>query len=395
MRMPVAVRAALALAVASVSVSGAHGVELLDDNRLNLRGFGTLGVSCYTADRYDFQREERPDGPGLSRRCDGALDSSLGLQIDGNLSDRLQATLQAIGYHRADDSYAPELTQANLRWTLADNVYLRAGRLQAPLFLDSESRNVHFTQPWARPPVELYNKATAYTIDGLELSRRGLSRGWHVEAAAGVAHSSFDVARRNGTDATDAVDVNLAYAKLRLEQGAWLLSSSLLGGNVTYLTPETNAALSMLAPALAQDLAVDEKRLIMVSVGARYETNRWLAQSEYLFRYTDTMLRDQHAAYLMAGRRFGDWMPYALLSRVWSYSQGKENRAGDSYQYAIAKSLVNNSYRDRASLALGCSRRLTGQALLKLQMDLIKPDSGSIPYDAIEQLITLNLDFVF
>ncbi|GAB6141528.1 hypothetical protein JCM14076_22570 [Methylosoma difficile] len=386
---------ALLALTASLLSTNSQALELLDNGKLSLRGFGTIGGACYTADNYDFSRENLPDGPGKSRRCDPQLDSKLGLQLDAALTDSLQATVQGISYHRADGSFTPELTQANLRWAVSDDSSIRLGRMQTPLFFVSEYRNVLHAQPWVRPPVELYNLVPIYSIDGLEFGHRITWSSWRLQLNVGGAHSAFDTPRVFVSGQTDPIEAGIGYLDIRLEHQAWLFKANLMGGKMTYDAKLVNDLLLFVDKALANELNNTNKDFLLFGFGARYETNEWLLQSEYLFRRIDSFFRDQQGAYLMAGRHFGNWMPYGIVARRWSQSQGKENLAADPFQYAIAKSIVEVTYTDRTSFSLGLSRRLGEQAIVKLQTDFIKGDSGTAQAGDFEQLVTLNLDFVF
>ncbi|MFM9912291.1 MAG: hypothetical protein ACKVN9_02010 [Methylophilaceae bacterium] len=376
-------------------VPAARALDNDGESRLSFRGFGTLGIACFSAKGYDYEREERPDGPGKSRTCDAKLGSTLGVQVDATLSENVQATLQATSYHRADDSFTPEVTLANLSWNLGDGVGIRAGRMQWPMFLASEYRNVLFAQPWVRPPVEMYNRASAYSIDGIELNKHTNFGDWAAEFYGGVAHSGFDIARVDGTDDTDQLSTNFAYLNARFKRGDWQFNGGLMGGNVSYANPQLNAALSLLSTNLAKELENEDKSLFFLTLGTRYENDLWLLQSEFMYRSNDSLYRDQYAAYLMAGRNFGKWMPYTILSRGWSESQGKEDKATTPFEHNLAKTLVNFTKKDRTSFSLGLSHTLSEKAILKLQAEWIKPDGGTVVPGALEHMLTINLDFIF
>ncbi len=369
-------------------------IDLLANGRLSLRGFGTVGVSCYSSDTLDFLREERPDGPGKNRRCDHQIDSNVGLQVDANLTDSVQITGQATSYHRADDTYTPELTLANLRWVINDKLNLRLGRMQLPIYFSSEYRNVLYAQTWVRPPTEVYNLATAYSIDGLELNYNQMLSDWELRVSTGVAESRFDTTWSDAPHNTYEAKVHLGYLDLRLSKQSWQFKASLLGGKLSWHQPQVDYLLSLLNPQLASDLMMIDKRLIIASGGVRYENNDWLIQTEYLYRTIDSFYRDQHGIYLLMGHRFGKWMPYSIFSKRWSESQGKENHA-TLLDAALAQAIVNGTYDDHNSVALGLSRQLGEKAIIKYQANIVMPDSGFLQSTTIDTLHTLNLDFVF
>jgi hypothetical protein len=387
----------LLFSLPGLAIRPALAEDSINPNRVAFRGFGTVGLSCFSSDNYDFLRYESPSGPGKSRRCDNRLDSLLGLQLDANLTERLQGTLQTTNYHRADNTFKPEVTLANLRVELSDNNTLRIGRIQNPILLVSDYRNVMYSQPWARPPADMYNLVEVFSFDGIELNHRLEINNDVLTLQGGLVRSNFDASR--SPVATDPIKVRVAYMNVLSERGDWLLKGSILGGNIYYTNPDIEAALAALdslgASDLASNLSMKDKHVLLIGLGTRYETNQWLVQGEYLYRTIDSFYRDQHDAYLMAGRHFGDWMPYAIVSKRWSKSQGKENLALDPTQYSIAKALVDATDYDSKDLAMGLSFKLNMQAVLKLQIDFIKPDASSSRPTETQRLTTLNVDFVF
>jgi hypothetical protein len=373
----------------------AFAVNVVGTDRVTFRGFGTLGISCFSADSYDYYRDLLPDGPGNSRRCDAKLDSLLGLQLDADLTHRMVGTLQATSYHRADDTFSPELTLANLRIEIGDNDTLRIGRMQNPIFLVSEFRNVLYAQPWARPPVELYGLMEFNSIDGAEYTHRQKFNESVLVLQGGLARSNFIASRYDGSSLTDTLKSKFAYLNAQWERGAWLFKGSLINGKLSYTNPAIESALSYLSSDLASSLSMEDKRFSVISLGGSYETNLWHVQGEYVHRNIDSFYRDKNAAYLMGGRRFGDWMTYAIISKRWSESQGKENNAADPTQYSIAKGLVDATYDDSKSMALGLSYILFPNATLKGQLDFFRPGADSGYPVVTQHLATLNLDFVF
>ena len=87
-------------------------------------------------------------------------------------------------------------------------------------------------------------------------------------------------------------------------------------------------------------------------------------------------------------------MPYSIFSKRWSESQGKENHA-TLLDAALAQAIVNGTYDDHNSVALGLSRQLGEKAIIKYQANIVMPDSGFLQSTTIDTLHTLNLDFVF
>ena len=295
---------------------------------------------------------------------------------------------------------------------------MRVGRMQNPLFMASEYRNVLYLQPWVRPPGEVYNLATTYLHDGIELTHYGHAGDWNLSLLGGLGHSKFAVPRGYETNATDNAEADFGYLGVNLQQGNWLVKAGYAFGQASYSNPGIDGLLDTLRTAgqvfpalyhLADELALKDSRIDILSIGTRFEDDDWLLQAEYGYRHIDSFYRDGHGAYLMAGRHFGDWTPYGILSRRWSRDTAIRNTVPAMLAPldAYVDALLASTNADRTSLALGLSRKLGDQAILKFQIDWIKPDSDSVspfgvpvPGYAVadrqtERLITLNLDFAF
>lgn len=390
----------------------AAGVEAAE---FRISSFGTLGVSCFSNDDADYAPNEIPDGPGRSSTCDMGMDSKLGLQADLEITDRLSATLQATAYHRADDSYTPEITLANLRWKFLEDFTLRLGRVQNPNFLYSEYRNVHYAQPWARPPPNVYSVATTFLHDGAELLYTVLISGWELELQAGIAKANFDAPRSNASG-TDEVETDPRYLTATLDRGEWLLKAGYSTGLASYQPEELDLLFDTLRSTgfsdLADDLEIDDKRFKLYSLGIQYDDGHWLAVGEYAHRTSDGWYRNQDGAYLTLGRRMESWMLYGTVSRRWTDGPESDDtipRGVDPLLDVLADSvneLLVGSKADNTSVALGVSRELNDYLTIKGQVEWIHPDDGShyyfnhapdYDYDnpGDDVLFSLNLDFVY
>jgi hypothetical protein len=236
----------------------------------------------------------------------------------------------------------------------------------------------------------------SYTKDGVEITRRQELNGDALTIQGVLAGSTYQVG--DGSGNTYPAKQKNAFVNMEFQHENWHLKGGLLEGRISLSIPSIDSALSQLAnlnPELASSLSMQDKRISTISLGGSYETNLWDVQAEYYFRKIDSYIRDSNAAYLTAGRRFGDWMPYAIISKRWSQSQGKENQAADPTQYSIAKALVDSTDTDVRSFAVGLSRKLNEKFTLKGQLDFVSPAASSRRPTDTQRLTTLNLDFVF
>ena len=114
-------------------------------------GFATLGTSKHNRDGLKFGKTE--DQWGLN------TDSKIGLQLQGDIIEHLSFTTQvsASGLNfYGKDQYEPELQWLFLSYQFAPEVRARLGRMRTAGYLYSETRDVGYSYPWARPPIDVY-----------------------------------------------------------------------------------------------------------------------------------------------------------------------------------------------------------------------------------------------
>lgn len=377
-------------------------------------GFGTASLSCFSNDSADYVINDQPEGPGRTRNCDAGIDSLLGVQLDLGFSESVEFGLQIIADRNQNASFTPEVTVAQLRWQFTDAWILRIGRMPTSAFLHTENRQVRFTMPWVRPPLEIYGLLPIFSNDGAEIIHEGSFGSWHTEWHGGLTHIEFDSAVSNSNE-TLPVDSSAAFLNLTMADRNTLVKFGYSYGKTTFTSPGIETLFTVLGSlgtsgsALADDLALDDSAFHLFSIGLRHEHEDWLALSEIAYRSIDSFFRDQYGAYATLGRRFGSWMPYATLAKRWSSGPDSDSRVAGSpveLQQGVEELLAGTRF-DTSSVSLGLSREITEQAILKFQADWIKPDSDSwglytnhsADYNFAnpdsDWLFTLSLDFVF
>jgi len=124
-------------------------------------GYGTVGVAHSDNRQADYLIDEfKPNGPGYTRSWSPDVDSRLGLQLSAQFTPTLSAVVQVLSKQDENNSYRPELEWANVRWQPTPEFSLRAGRIVLPVFMVTDTRWVGYSNPWVRPPVEMYAMAT-------------------------------------------------------------------------------------------------------------------------------------------------------------------------------------------------------------------------------------------
>ena len=104
-------------------------------------GFGSLSMARLSDDNLTFL-----DYDNKKWRYEG--DTVLGLQLTGNLMDRLSLTAQVVsrGYDEYDpDSFEPQLEWLFLAYQLDSQWRVRLGRMRTPHYMYSETIDVGYT----------------------------------------------------------------------------------------------------------------------------------------------------------------------------------------------------------------------------------------------------------
>ncbi|OUS25049.1 hypothetical protein A9Q99_22650 [Gammaproteobacteria bacterium 45_16_T64] len=150
--------AALGLLIPSIGVAS--------DN-LQFSGFASIGAG--KLDRSDLPFMDYDDEWSFD------TDSILAGQVQYQISNRWSGTVQVIarGFTFNDnDNYKPVLEWLFLSYQWSAETRWRFGRLRSPLYLLSDSLEIGYSYPWARPPVDTYSYLlTAISnFDGLDFS---------------------------------------------------------------------------------------------------------------------------------------------------------------------------------------------------------------------------------
>ncbi len=82
------------------------------------------------------------------------------------------AVLQVVTRETQRGDYTPRPALAFLSHALTPALTVRAGRLRSPFFMLSETADINYSQPWVRPPVEVYGLNPFTDMDGIDLLHR-------------------------------------------------------------------------------------------------------------------------------------------------------------------------------------------------------------------------------
>ncbi|MDD2743438.1 MAG: hypothetical protein PHV02_14325 [Rhodocyclaceae bacterium] len=380
------------------------------DERLMLSGFGTLGAAWFSNETADFSTNTQPIGPGRSKTIDFGLDSRLGGQADIELGKHLQFTLQGIIQRRPGRDFKPEVSLAHLRWHPVENFSLRLGRTQDNSFLASEYRLANLPNPWVRPPPEVYGLIPLIYEDGLDANWRQAIGNGHLDLSLSLGRGDFSVARSNeaGLEAVDIRQTQRLVA--RWQGGNWQAKASYGTRQLSYAPAALQPAIDMVTridPASGAQLAIQDVALQTWTLGLAYDSDDWLLMAEWAQRRSVSAFADASGAYVLAGYRFGQTMPYAGIAR--RVTDGASVSSRNPLATAIIDEIYASQERKNITLTLGLNVALTPTVILRSQIDFIRAADntwGAGPYNnhapdyndqhpPRERLISVGVDFIF
>lgn len=89
-----------------------------------------------------------------TEELDFEQESLVALQMQANITDKLNATVQLVA--KGADEWSPDIDWAYLSYQLGANGSLLVGRRMLPMYYFSEYMEVGYAYPWIRPPANLY-----------------------------------------------------------------------------------------------------------------------------------------------------------------------------------------------------------------------------------------------
>lgn len=283
--------------------------------------FGTLGVVHTDQNKADFVATPfEAVGAGYTDSWSAEVDSLIGAQVRADLTPKLSAILQVIAQQNYDASYTPHVEWANLKYEISPDFSVRLGRTAIGLFLVSDTRNVGFSNPWVRVPIELYGLVSVTSNDGIDASYR-LEMGEVINtfgATFGSETIRFPNHQSGSSETASAkgqislVDtVERGFATLRLTYGQAHVT-------VRTLDPLFDA-FRQFGPAgvgIADKYAVDDRIIRFYGVSLGYEPGDWFAMGEWGRVNADSVLGEKTGWYVSSGHRFGKVTPYLTYAQI-------------------------------------------------------------------------------
>ena len=418
----------------AVGVFGvALGCQAEDVPRLRLNGFGTVGVVHVQAPQgWGFRRSH--DQPRVDEALRADVDSRLGVQANYELTPQLEAVGQLL---LARQLQPQPLQLAFLAWRPEPGLTVRLGRTNNGIYQYSDSRNIGFSYPWARPNNETNASLPLYTLDGIDATWQ-----WQQAESFWSLHTYLGRSRSTLPSATGGrvtYDVQrLAGATLKHTRGGLELRGTLAVARAQIQTDERTlqavATLDQLGrlPGLANtptgadlrdlhDTAVEALKkgnVTYLSLGAIYDDGGpWVAAMEAIGSTSGRSYGDVRLGFASLGHRFGAVTPFVAVG-TGRFTGRFASRAdwGPDLMSALGPQMagmtmllmsqmdrnLKGATMDQHSLSLGLRWDLHPRAALKLQHDRYwVARRGSLTWTDAEPraarpgVTSLSVDFVF
>jgi porin-like protein len=299
------------IAASLVFVASMLPAKAAIDDYVTFNGFGTLGAVHSAYDEADFiAAVSQPNGVGHTRSWSATPDSDLGAQANLDLPGNLSGVVQVLSRYDAEGNYEPSVEWANLKYDFTPDFSVRIGRILLPTYERADIRNVGYSLPWARVPVEITYASTATHSDGLDVL-------YQLHSGA----FTQDLQLQWGTTKQDLP--GLAFVSNRAHIA--LFSDTLRYGD---------ASLHL----VYQQSDIEQNflgRMRLTGVGFSYEPGPWFVSGDS--NYTqNSYFGDLFAWYVSAGMRFGRFAPYAVYSTVHHESVGTSALISLGNQHTVA-----------------------------------------------------------
>jgi hypothetical protein len=267
-------------------------------------GFGTIGLA-----RSDTNRAEYVTGnqaAGATDDFDYVTDSKLGLQGTFSPTSWLSGTVQALAEERHSTGISTQIEWAYLRAQPIADLLVRYGKMELPLFLVSDSRNVGYSTTWLRAPNAVYGEALFNTYEGGDISYR-LHLGKYFVTAHALLGAPKPATQLAGTGFGQIFTGHRMYGyDLSVDMNSVTVRASVLELDYrTYAAGALNQA----------------GKYHFYSVGVAQDRNNIIVQAELIELRTGDPTDDINGWYVMSGYRFDKWVPYLI------YANNHQNQA--------------------------------------------------------------------
>lgn len=242
--------------------------------------------------------------------------SLFALQGSFDVTSKSQIVMQLVG--RGADDWEPQVEWAYLSHRPTNNLQIRAGKMRIPFFMYSDSLEVGYAQPWARPPQSVYGPIAVTSYVGADASYN-----WNFDNSSLNANFFTGFSDEDGNSG-DVQLRNIAGLNLTWTDYVWTFRG--VAATAEADIDATRLAAQAPAGTNVDTVIADGDRGNFFGLGASYDDGSWQIIGEVTRVELDGKFADTDSAYLSVGHRFGSWTPYVAFG--WLESKDDDERLG-------------------------------------------------------------------
>lgn len=330
----------------------------------SVHGFATAGGVVTNTNDAQFIHGAEVSGADKTPAED--VDSNLGVQATARFNSWLSATVQVLADASVDTD---PIAWAYVKLDPLNNLSIKLGKVEMPVFMISDSRDIGFANTWVRPPNEVYALGLNEELKGAEATYTIPLGTTHI-AVTGYGGNSVAKAQGNSLYSWDVHGGDLRW------ESEWITLRAGYESEENDLTPLVHAPV--------------HDKYTFSGYGAMIDHANVVAQAEWVKR-KDVLygaLVDATGWYILGGYRFGKVLPYV--------SYASTTRSNDPYPIYISG--------NQDTKALGVRWDFLLSADIKFQFERIDP-KGTQGISFVNEtpafgnstisVTTLLVDFVF
>ncbi|MCF6765896.1 hypothetical protein L3V82_08925 [Thiotrichales bacterium 19S3-7] len=371
----------------STQSSGLSGLNWdLNGVKFDLHGFMSTGMSIS-----DNSAEYNIPGHGnVNQDATFSTPSLFGLQLNAQITDKLSFMTQVVA--DGDDTNGNTAYTPNVNWMYAQyqvnqNIAVRAGRFQLPLFLYSQEIEVGYDYPYTFLPNEVYRLIPFYSLNGVNLllqTNLGDS-GWNVSFQPFFGESSWDYDAVLSIGSGMTTVQQLGFQGNKLFGGDLTFSNTIFKVHASYAQTEvetTNVPTGSPTPS--------DQTGRFYSVGGEMNYNNIWASSEFASRKLDAPYAALNAYYFSLGYHIQKFLPYINYAKMYTTNWNELTEYGAGAEVAQGQS----------SVTLGLNYYYNANLVLKGSWSYIMPDQGGYGLfqtnpDGNVNLFTVSASLIF
>jgi hypothetical protein len=385
----------LALAICSMRASAA-----LPD--IDISGFGTGGFVFTDTSKAAFGRSQFQP-VGATDQGDVGVDSLFALQGTVHLTDMFSVTTQGMVRRLFNSSFEFDIPVFFVKAELTRDLSVRVGRIQLPVFMVSDYRQVGYSSTWIRPPIEVYGQVPFDSDDGGDILYRKTVGPIDISAQAFYGKTDVTLAQASVQSRRNwGANVNITLGPLSLYAGR----DQSVFTSTSAATNQLLAAVSAAGfTALANRLNPQNVPYAFTDFGFSLDDTHLTLQGEVSKATAGGFLSSTDGEYLLAGYRTGKFTPYAMYAREKVTSERTDTtipQVGALIPLALGvDQLINSFGADQHTTSVGVRWDFHTSVDLKVQFDRVSPQGNGLfinPEPGFHGPVyvgSMTLDFVF